>query len=137
MRFCDFTILSGFYYERFCCIELLIARPARLALFTRRLFVNLILKILGVIIVEIFRHAPNATPDGTSAALGASAGAAAAGPVEIFKHAPNGTPDAAGAASGVSAGQVVAGPTAEGAVRVSGCSRTQCHMPRLLILSPG
>ena len=47
MRFCDFTILSGFYYERFCCIELLIARPARLALFTRRLFVNLILRILG------------------------------------------------------------------------------------------
>ena len=50
MRFCDFTILSGFYYERFCCIELLIARPARLALFTRRLLVNLILKILGKIL---------------------------------------------------------------------------------------
>ena len=45
-----------------------------------------------VIIVEIFRHAPNARPEAAWAALGASAGAAVAGPVEIFRHAPNATP---------------------------------------------
>ena len=63
-----------------------------------------------VIIVEIFRHAPNARPEAVWAASGASAGAAVAGPVEIFRHVPNAT---------------------AGAVGVSGCSRaqwrTQCH----------
>ena len=82
---------------------------------------------------DIYRHAPNATPD---AASGASASLAVAGPVEIFRHAPNAMPDAAEPPQACrQAGQVVAGPmSAAGAVGVSGCSRaqwrTQCHDQR-------